>query len=378
MAEISKLVQLESNFNSPLHSTSFFMMHKLSFILLPFLPFVLGAQDKNSTGVEPKAADSEQSSVLPSDFFAGALADAQVGEDELGTQRLVEVKSSDLTPSLSLSSTFKYVNNPEKNSVKSRKRDGTVLDLSLMFMLGLGEYGIGDDIISTPSLMLMHMRTYNDNVKDYGNEMQLYDVDVQIAGLSIPFVLPDDYTLTVGSTYVRPLSFRDDYKQLSFSNTPSLSLSKIIPLENGDIISVATGISYTISKGDTLEESLSSAGLPDELISSIVTAAATSASPFDLQNGTTHNASISYIKTLTDKLTITPSFNYSKMYYDKGSNDGREDTTYIAGVTASYTITDWLNLTTLANFTSKETNGDLSPEFKDVASGFTIAVNHSF
>ena len=66
------------------------------------------------------------------------------------------------------------------------------------------------------------------------------------------------------------------------------------------------------------------------------------------------------------------------MYYDKGSNDGREDTTYIAGITASYTITDWLNLTTLANFTSKKTNGDLSPEFKDVASGFTIAVNHSF
>ena len=354
------------------------MIHKLFLVLIPFLAFVLNAQETNLTEVNSKAVETEESPALPSDFFAGALADAQAGEDELGTQRLVEVKSSDLTPSLSISSSFKYVNNPEKNSVKSRKRDGTVLDLSLMFMLGLGEYGIGDDIISTPSLMLMHMRTYNDNVKDYGSEMQLYDVDVQIAGLSIPFVLPDDYTLTVGSTYVRPLSFRDDYKQLSFSNTPSISLSKIVPLENGDIISVATGISYTISKGDTLEESLSSAGLPDELISSIVTAAATSASPFDLQNGTTHNASISYIKTLTDKLTITPSLNYSKMYYDKGSNDGREDTTYIAGITASYTITDWLNLTTLANFTSKETNGDLSPEFKDVASGFTIAVNHSF
>jgi hypothetical protein len=74
--------------------------------------------------------------------------------------------------------------------------------------------------------------------------------------LSVPFVLPQDYTFTVGSTYVRPLQFRDNYKQISFSNTPSASLSKIIPLENGDILSLSTGVSYTFSNGDTLYESL--------------------------------------------------------------------------------------------------------------------------
>ena len=336
--------------------------------LFLFLSFCVTAnsQEQNSTGV------------LPSDFFAGALEDAKASEDELGTQRLVEVKSSELTPSLSLSTSFKYVNNPEKNSVITRKRDGTTLDLSLMFMLGLGEYGIGEDIISTPSLMLMHMRTYNDPVRDFGTEMRLFDVDVQIAGLSVPFVLPQDYTFTVGSTYVRPLQFRDNYKQISFSNTPSASLSKIIPLENGDILSLSTGVSYTFSNGDTLDESLASTGLPSSLISSIVTPSALSASPFDLQNGITHSASLSYIKPLSDKITLTPSFNYSKMYYDKGMNDGREDTTYIAGATASYAVNNWFNITALANYTSKETNGNLSPEFKDFVGGFTFGVNHSF
>jgi hypothetical protein len=351
---------------------------KYNLILFLFFTFgqFLHAEDSNST--TNAESQPESSAVLPSDFFAGALADAQNSEDELGTQRLVEVKSSKLTPSLSLSSSFKYVNNPEKNSVVTRKRDGTILDLSLMFMLGLGEYGIGDDIISTPSLMLMHMRSYNDPVKDFGYDMRLYDIDVQIAGLTIPFVLPHDYTFSIGNTYVRPLTFRDNDKQLSFSNTPSISLSKIIPLENGDVISVATGVSYTISEGDTLEESLLSSGLPSSLISSIVTTSATSASPFDLQNGMSNTASISYIKTLTDKITLTPGFNYSKMYYDKGSNDGREDTTYIAGLTISYAVTDWFNLTGLANFTSKETNGELSPEFKDFTGGFTFGLNHSF
>ena len=352
------------------------MKYNLLLILSFTLSQFLNGQESNSTSQSP--TQPEPSAVLPSDFFAGALADAQSSEDELGTQRLVEVKSSKLTPSLSLSSSFKYVNNPDKNSVITRKRDGTILDLSLMFMLGLGEYGIGDDIISTPSLMLMHMRSYNDPVKDFGDEMILYDVDVQIAALTVPFVLPDDYTFSIGSTYVRPLTFRDNYKQLSFSNSPSISLSKIIPLENGDVVSVSTGCSYTFSAGDTLEETLLSSGLPTSIISSIVTASATSASPFDLQNGFTHNASFSYIKTLTDKLTLTPAFNYSKMYYDKGLNDGREDTTYIAGATISYAVTDWFNLTGLANFTSKETNGDLTPEFKDFIGGFTFGLNHSF
>jgi hypothetical protein len=352
----------------------------MKYNLILFLFFTLAqflySEDLNSTTTAE--SQPESSAVLPSDFFAGALADAQSSEDELGTQRLVEVKSSKLTPSLSLSSSFKYVNNPEKNSVVTRKRDGTILDLSLMFMLGLGEYGIGDDIISTPSLMLMHMRSYNDPIKDFGYDMRLYDIDVQIAGLTIPFVLPDDFTFSIGNTYVRPLTFRDSYKQLSYSHTPSFSLSKIIPLKNGDIVSVASGMSYTISKGDTLEESLLSSGLPTSIISSIVTASATTASPFDLQNGITHTASISYIKSLTEKITLTPGLNYSKMYYDRGSNDLREDTTYIAGLTISYALTDWFNLTSLANFTSKETNGDLSPEFKDFTGGFTIGLNHSF
>ncbi len=53
------------------------MMHKLFLVLIPFLAFVLNAQETNSTEVNPKAVETVESSVLPSDFFAGALADAQ-------------------------------------------------------------------------------------------------------------------------------------------------------------------------------------------------------------------------------------------------------------------------------------------------------------
>jgi hypothetical protein len=83
-------------------------MKFISLLIIPFVSFAQSNVESNTTA-KPSL---ETQSVLPSDFFAGALADAQLGTDELGTQRLVEVKSSELSPSLSLSSAFKYTSNP--------------------------------------------------------------------------------------------------------------------------------------------------------------------------------------------------------------------------------------------------------------------------
>jgi hypothetical protein len=353
----------------------------MKFLLFSFTSLCLlnytFAQDSNSSVPESQP-------VLPSDFFAGALADAKLSEDELGTQRLVDVKSSELSPSLSLSSSFKYTSNPEKSKLPSKKEDGTTLDLSLMFMLGLGEYGIGDEVICNPSLMLMHLRTYNDTIKDFGTDMRLFDVDVQIASLSFPFVLPNDYTLSIGNTYVRPISFRNDADYpnhqfkgnvLSYSNTPSISLSKIIPLENGHILNLSTGLSYAISNGDTLSESLGEATFIT--LKSLVPDLDNTLS--NVQDGMTHSMGITYIIPIDDKLTITPTISYSKMFYKKGANSGREDVTYILGGSASYTFSDSVNISAAANYTAKETNGiNGASEYRDFISGITFAINHSF
>ena len=58
-----------------------------------------------------------------------------------------------------------------------------------MLALGLGEIGIGDEVLLAPSLSLAQMRTYTDPVRDYGNDMKAFDVDVQIASIALPFVL---------------------------------------------------------------------------------------------------------------------------------------------------------------------------------------------
>ena len=339
------------------------------------------AQDSND--LKPASVDSSnpsaQSPVLPSAFFADALADAQAGDDELGTQRLVEVKSSELSPSISLSTALKYTSNPEKSNIASKKEDGTTMDLSLMFMLGLGEFGIGDDVVCSPSLMLMHLRTYNDTFKDFGTDMRLFDVDVQIASLTFPFILPNDYTLSLGHTYVRPISFRNDSDSpnhhlngniLSYSNTPAISISKTIPLDNGHILNLTTGLSYAYSSGDTLSDTLGSQLLEQLQLSD---------TPANLQDGASHTIGLSYIIPFNDKLTITPSVSYSKMFYKKGDNSGREDVTYILGGSAAYTVSDSINLTGAANYSAKESNGvNGATEYRDFISGITIAVNHSF
>ncbi|MDC0156282.1 hypothetical protein OAK38_00810 [Verrucomicrobia bacterium] len=336
--------------------------------------------DENSTGA--KAPVDSVNSAVPSDFFADALAKAKA-DDAMGTQRLVDVKSSELTPSLSLSSSYKYTSNPTKSKTASKAEDGSTFDLSLMMMMGLGEYGIGEDVVSSPSLMLMHMRTYNDPVKDFGIDMRGLDMDIQIAGLTIPFVLPNDYSLSVGNTYVRAINFRNNGGAPSYhfkgdvvmySNTPSISLTKTIPLENGDILTATGGLSYAISSADSLSESLR---LTDLQLESLLGLDPTQ-SPADLQTGATYSLNFSYIKPVTDKLTLIPSLSLSKMYYKKGGNIGRRDFTTVLGISGSYPINDWLNLTGAANYTAKDGNVADVIEFRDFTGGFSLAVNHSF
>ena len=336
--------------------------------------------DDHAAESSDSATGSSPSTVLPSDFFAGALADATAISDEAGKQRLIDVKSTTLSPALAFGSSFKYINNPEKNSLLARKRDGSALDVSLTFTMGLGEYGLFDFAVCAPSLMLMQMRTYNDPNKDFGEEMEAYDVDVQIAGLSLPFVLPQDFTVTLGHTYVVPSQFRNGGNILSYSNTPNITIAKPFTLPNGGVLALTTGFSYTFSEGDSPDEVLApsesilrQSGIYDTLLSSMLLN-----NPANLQNGFGHSVGLAYPIPVSEKLSLTPSLNYSKMYYDKGSNDGRRDTTYVAGGTAAYKIFDWMSVTALANYTSKETNGDLSPEFKDFVGGITLGFNHAF
>ena len=90
------------------------------------------------------------------------------------------------------------------------------------------------------------MRTYNDPVRDFGDDMKPFDVDVQILGFLTSSVA-DDFTLSLGYSYVRPIAFRDD-NVINYSNTPSISFSKNIPLSNGDILTMSVGGSYTFSR----------------------------------------------------------------------------------------------------------------------------------
>ena len=100
------------------------------------------------------------------------------------------------------------------------------------------------------------MRTFNDPISGYGDELQLYDVDVIVAGVSLPFILPNDFSLTLGHTYAAPYSFRGPYREISYSNTPAITFNKTIPLASGDILSISTGVNYAFSKGDTPQSSL--------------------------------------------------------------------------------------------------------------------------
>jgi hypothetical protein len=352
-----------------------------SFTVVQFvLQGLLYAQDLNSTN---QNSSSPPESIFPSDFFTGALDLSSVGSENdnaMGTQRLVDVKSSRLTPTLGASVGYSYTSNPSKveSSSTGYVQDGVSAQMNLSFNMGLGEYGLGEDVLATPTLMLMQMRTYNDPVKDYGSAQKVFDVDVQIAGFSVPFVLPNDFILTLGHSYVRPIAFRTK-NIINYSNTPSLSFNKNFPLFWGDVLSFTAGVSYSFTEGDTLEEQLND---PEyyNFIKAVMEQSGSSPSsayPSNLQDALTHTLSLAYIKQIGQKLTVSPSVVYSNTSYTAGSFLGRSDKTYNAGVNFSYPVVNWFNVSAAANYMKKESS-EPGSDYNDFLGGVTFGVNYSF
>ena len=316
---------------------------------------------------------------LTSDFFANSMSIATIEEDPMGTQRLLQVKDSRFSPSLTTGTAFKHTSNPDKQENPERE-NSTTIDISVGINLGLGEYAIGDYFVCTPAASLMQMRTYNDPLKKFDKEMRVYDADVLIAGFTAPFVLPNDYTFTFSHSYVAPSTFRGKKNMISYSNTPTLTLTKNLPLEDGDMLILVAGVSYTFSNGDTLEEQISDP-VYYNFLSSVMEAGGGSPAfdyPANLQDGFTIMLSASYMIPYSERISLVPSISYQSFTFTEGINDGRVDETFNIGISASYLWYEWLSLSLMANYTSKTSNNINTPEFDDFIFGGGINVNHSF
>jgi len=340
---------------------------------------VAPAAEVKAAVVADNNGSAPPASFLASDFFAGALEAARAG-DAMGTQRLVDVKSGRLTPSIAFNMGYNYTSNPikVKKSADGYLPDGFTALLNLTFNMGLGEYGVGDDVLLAPSLMLMHMRTYTDPSKDHGKEQEIYDVDVQIAGLTLPIILPNDYTVVLGHTYVRPISFRAD-NVISYSNSPNVSLTKTLPLPTGDILSITAGTSFSFSSGDTIKDALSGDPTYYNFIEAVMGGAANvlAQQPVNAQDAWTHTLNLSYIKPIGEQLTLTPSMTVNRMEYTAGSNNGRDDTSYLASVVAAYTISEWVNVSAATNYMWKRSSDSIF-DFEDFIGGVTMGLNYAF
>lgn len=366
-------------------------MSKISrFILLFFVPFFVFGQESAQTST-PSSTD-EPLPFLNADFFADSLADAYtLEEDPMGAQRLLQVRNSALTPSVTGSTSFNYTSNPFKQpkSAKTHSKS-TSLDLSLTFNLGLGEYGIGDEVVCAPALSFIQMRSFMDPIEDYGTEFSKdpgLNTDTQIASLSLPFVLPNDFSLVFSHTYTAPSTYRGKKEQLMYSNTPKIAFVKNFILDSGDTITISTGASYTFSESDTLEQQFQqlseSTGLSFAFLEAITVAAGQSLAdgPANLQDGIGHEISLSYTKPMGEKLTLVPTLSYVSTAFTEGSNKSRMDKVYSAGLSANYAFTEWLSLAGLSNFSWKRTSGTEEDDllsFDDFIGGVTLSVNHAF
>ena len=171
-------------------------MNRIKTLLGIYIFSSLFAIGQDSPSKPLSSSYDEPTSFLSADFFADSLSEAYtLEEDPMGEQRLLQVRNSTLTPSVVGSSSFNYTSNSEK--VAQNEKEGTSLNLSLTLNLGLGEYGIGDEVVCAPAFSFVQMRTFTDPFGDYGNEMKVYDLDTQILSLSLPFVLLNEFSVIV-------------------------------------------------------------------------------------------------------------------------------------------------------------------------------------
>ena len=155
--------------------------------------------------VPDNGVESDTEEALPfltSDFFADSLGGILESEDSsMGTQRLLDMKPNLIEPTVTVASSFKYSANPLK-AENTETEDITSLDLSINLNLKLGDFPIGENVLSSPSVTFMQIHTLNDPFKDQGKVLSFMNSDVTIAGLSVPFMLPNDFALTLAHSYV--------------------------------------------------------------------------------------------------------------------------------------------------------------------------------
>jgi hypothetical protein len=372
----------------------------LRFLNILILPVVLLGQPS-----DPAAAESSVGEPLPflnADFFADSLSEAYtLEEDPMGAQRLLQVRNSTLTPSVSISSEILYSDNHAKVSetqLTTNKNNGEISDaitfnLSLNFNLGIGEYGLGDSVVLAPSFTFINSRSFLDPFHDYGerySKNRSMNMDTLMLQLTLPFVLPNDFYINIQHTYVAPYYFIQQKDQLMYSNVPSISFDKNFQLSNGDSIRFSSGLSYSFTDSGSAEQSFNSSGLADLGIDfefyKALTIASTGVdpsvgSPSNVGDNLANSISLSYTKLFGEKMSVSPSLNYTHNNFTKGTSKSRSSKNYSASFSFNYAVTEWLSFTGLSMYSKLNTSGtedDDGMSYKDFTSGFSFTLQHSF
>jgi hypothetical protein len=336
----------------------------------------------DSSGIDPSLFDSG--------FFSDVLDQAKQSDDAMGTQRIVDQRKSRFEPSILFSTNYNYNSNPLAAADNAKVwEDGFVTSFNLGFNLGLGEYPIGDDVLLTPSLYLSHSRTYYDLVKDQGDRNKDFDSDSQVVSVSLPFVLPDDFTLRIAHTYFRPIDFRNEKVDI-YINSPSFSLEKQIPLESGGILNISAGAGMSITTGSNYKDTISSQPGIDpataefllQALKQIESVDPSVSRPYNLQDSWNHQLQLSYMHPITQNLLAIPNFRFSRSVYTEGRYTGREDKLTSFGLNFSYTLKEWLNLSAVSNYSSRDTNEigrntDIV-NYNNFVGGVAFGINYAF
>lgn len=374
------------------------MRNFLGHLLILVSPCFLFGQTNDASSVD--TSGEEPLPFLNADFFADSLSEAYtLEEDPMGAQRLLQVRNSTLSPSVQFLSNLAHNSNHmgvsesqlDKNKAEGKISDAFSYNLSLILSLGMGEYGLGDDVISTPNISFSRSRSFVDPFRDYGDQYATssqMNSDSLGLNLSVPFRLPNDFGLDFAHSYNSIHTYRGKPEQVMYVNVPSITFSKLFILDNGDTINFTTGVSYTLSKSPTEEEILNSGdlGISSEFLKQIFLASNPGKSLSELQHtnnsdNLNHKILLSYSRKIGENMVISPSISYDRPNFTSGIYKARSAETLTYDLSFSFFPYEWLSISTNTTFTKQKTSGTDSDEefsFENFSNIIGLTINHSF
>jgi hypothetical protein len=220
-------------------------MKHLFLVALLTTPTALLIAQSNQTVIDR----AQQPGMPPSPPTAQDSVVISPGDADAGNQRIAEPRTLPIKLSAAYDVQAYYVDNVRLATPGSSKEEAVILANTLAVRGEFRSWAIGDALL-TPSVGFNFQRFYHG--VGQGSEFSDLNFDSYSVPLSLRYRFGNEWEATASLTGGAVYSFEGSsyYHKIFSSWSPSLGLRKLVSVADNQLISLGTGVSYSLTRSD--------------------------------------------------------------------------------------------------------------------------------